>query len=179
MLGALGGAGCIWIVLANAVVVFQCAAMRSSCHALICSHPPPPSTPFTGCGLLHHPRRRAAAPHPADSRACDRHRQPRRLHPRQAVPPGAQGELCLRALGRHPGHLRSVRHQPVHWRRPQAGLHRRWGCCWHSSAGCLLCTCNGMRCAVCRLLQGLGLSACQQGLLWKRLLYACLRAGVN
>ena len=51
-----------------------------------------------------------------------RHRLPRRVHPRQALPHGPQGKFCLRALGRHSRHLRQVRHFPLHRRWAAAGV---------------------------------------------------------
>ncbi len=53
-----------------------------------------------GRRLLHHPRRRAPALHPADRRARHRHRQPRRLDHGQVVPGPPQGELPLRPVRR-------------------------------------------------------------------------------
>ena len=54
-------------------------------------------------------------------------RQPPVCPAAAAVPAGPHRELCLRALGRDPGHLRRLRHLPLHRRRPQARLHSR--CC--------------------------------------------------
>ncbi len=51
-----------------------------------------------GRRLLHHPRRRAAALHPADREAHDRHRQPGRLDHGQVVPRASQGVVPLHAL---------------------------------------------------------------------------------
>jgi phosphomethylpyrimidine synthase len=56
-----------------------------------------------GRGLLHHPRRRAAALRAADRQPHDRHRLARRLDHGQVVPGAPQGELPLHALR---GHLR-------------------------------------------------------------------------
>jgi hypothetical protein len=52
-------------------------------------------TCHTGCGLLDDPRRRAAAPYPADSAAHHRHCVARGVDPRQALPYGAQGGALL------------------------------------------------------------------------------------
>ena len=51
-----------------------------------------------GRRLLHHPRRRPPALHPADRQARHRHRLARRLDHGQVVPRAPQGELPLRAL---------------------------------------------------------------------------------
>ena len=56
-----------------------------------------------GGRLLHHPRRRAPALHPADRQAGHRHRLARRLDHGQVVPGPPPRELPLRALR---GHLR-------------------------------------------------------------------------
>ena len=53
-----------------------------------------------GRGLLHHPRRRAAALRAADREARDRHRLARRLDHGQVVPRAPPGELPLHALPR-------------------------------------------------------------------------------
>ena len=53
-----------------------------------------------GRGLLHGPRRRAAALHPADRAPRDRDRLARRLDHGQVVPGPSQGELPLHALPR-------------------------------------------------------------------------------
>jgi Radical SAM ThiC family len=42
-----------------------------------------------------------------------------------AVPAQSHRELCVRALGRHPGDLPYLRHLFVHWRRSAARLHCR------------------------------------------------------
>ncbi len=78
-----------------------------------------------GRGLLHHPRRRAAALHADDREAHDRHRLARRLDHGQVVPRAPQGELPLHALR---GHLRDhegLRRQLLARRRPAARLHLR------------------------------------------------------
>ena len=53
-----------------------------------------------GRGLLHDPRRRAPALHPAHRPARDGHRLPRRLDHGQVVPGAPRGELPLHALRR-------------------------------------------------------------------------------
>ena len=53
-----------------------------------------------GRRLLHDPRRRAAALHPADGEAHDRHRLARRLDHGEVVPRAPPGELPLHALRR-------------------------------------------------------------------------------
>ena len=53
-----------------------------------------------GRRLLHRARRRAAALHPADGAARDRHRLARRIDHRQVVPGAPPGELPLHALPR-------------------------------------------------------------------------------
>ena len=53
-----------------------------------------------GRRLLHHPRRRAPALHPADRQARHRHRLARRLDHGEVVPGASQGELPLHALRR-------------------------------------------------------------------------------
>ena len=78
-----------------------------------------------GRRLLHDPRRRAAALHPADREAHDRHRVARRLDHGQVVPRASQGELPLHALR---GDLRDhegVRRRVLARRRPAPGLDRR------------------------------------------------------
>ena len=51
-----------------------------------------------GRGLLHRPRRRAAALHPAHRAPRDRHRVARRVDHREVVPRASPGELPLHAL---------------------------------------------------------------------------------
>ena len=78
-----------------------------------------------GRRLLHDPRRRAAALHPADREAHDRHRLARRLDHGQVVPRASQGELPLHALR---GHLRDhegVRRRVLARRRPASRLDLR------------------------------------------------------
>ncbi len=80
-----------------------------------------------GRRLLHHPRRRAAALHPADREAHDRHRQPRRLDHGQVVPRASQGVVPLHALR---GNLRDhegLRRLVLPGRRPapRLGLRRQ------------------------------------------------------
>ena len=78
-----------------------------------------------GRGLLHHPRRRAAALRAADRQARHRHRLARRFDPGQVVPGAPQGEFPLHALR---GHLRDhegLRRRLLARRRPAPGLHRR------------------------------------------------------
>jgi phosphomethylpyrimidine synthase len=78
-----------------------------------------------GRRLLHHPRRRAAALHPADGEAHDRHRLARRLDHGQVVPRASQGELPLHALR---GHLRDhegLRRGLLARRRPAPRLDQR------------------------------------------------------
>ena len=73
-----------------------------------------------GRRLLHDPRRRAAALHPADREAHDRDRLARRLDHGQVVPRASQGELPLHALR---GNLRDhegVRRRVLARRRPAA-----------------------------------------------------------
>ena len=53
-----------------------------------------------GRGLLHRPRRRAAALRAHDRAARHRHRLPRRVHPRQVVPGASPRELRLHPLRR-------------------------------------------------------------------------------
>ena len=53
-----------------------------------------------GRRLFHHPRRRAAALHPADREPGHRHRQPRRLDHGEMVPVAPPGELPLHPLRR-------------------------------------------------------------------------------
>ncbi len=87
-----------------------------------------------GGGLLHHPRGRAAALHPAHGQAAHRHRQPRRLHPGQVVPGPPPGELPLHALR---GDLRDhegVRRQLQPGRRPAARARSRTPTTRRSSA---------------------------------------------
>ena len=64
----------------------------------------PHRTGRAGRGLFHHPRRRAAALHPAHRQSHDRHRQPRRQHHGQMVPRASPGKFPLHPLGRHLRH---------------------------------------------------------------------------
>ena len=78
-----------------------------------------------GRRLLHHPRRRAAALHPADRQARHRHRLARRLDHGQVVPRAPPGELPLHALR---GDLRDhegLRRLLLARRRPASRLDRR------------------------------------------------------
>jgi hypothetical protein len=68
---------------------------------------------------------RAAALHPADRAPHDRHRLPRRQHPRQVVPRPSQGELPLHPLGRDLRDHGGLRRQLQHRRRPAPRLDRR------------------------------------------------------
>jgi len=77
-----------------------------------------------GRGLLHHPRRRAAALRAAYRQACYRHRQPRRLDHGQVVPGAPQGELPLHAFRRHLRNHEGLRRDLLAGRRPAPGLHR-------------------------------------------------------
>ena len=58
-------------------------------------------TSGTGGGLLHHPRRGAAAIYSSDGEANDRDREPWRIDHGQVVSSPSQGELPLDSLGRH------------------------------------------------------------------------------
>ena len=78
-----------------------------------------------GRGLLHHPRRRPAAFHPADRAARHRHRQPRRLHPGQMVPGPSPGKFLLHPLGRNLRDHGRLRRELFHRRRPAPRLHCR------------------------------------------------------
>ena len=62
---------------------------------------------------------------PADRQARDRHRQPRRLHPRQVVPGPPPGELPLHALRRDLRDHDGLRRGLLTRRRPAPRLHRR------------------------------------------------------
>ena len=77
-----------------------------------------------GRGLLHHPRRRAAALRADDRQADDRHRLARRLDHGQVVPRASPGELPLHAFR---GHLRDhegLRRRLLARRRPAPRLDR-------------------------------------------------------
>ena len=78
-----------------------------------------------GRGLLHHPRRRAAAPRAADRQARYRHRLARRFDHGQVVPGAPQGELPLHALRGHLRNHEGLRRGLLAGRRPAARLHRR------------------------------------------------------
>ena len=78
-----------------------------------------------GRRLLHHPRRRAAALHPAHRRARHRHRLARRLDHGQVVPGASPRELPLRALRGDLRHLPRLRRELLARRRPATGLDRR------------------------------------------------------
>ena len=78
-----------------------------------------------GRRLLHDPCRRAAAVHPDDGEAHDRHRLARRFDHGQVVPVASQGELSLHALR---GDLRDhegLRRRVLARRRPAARLDLR------------------------------------------------------
>ena len=77
-----------------------------------------------GGGLLHPPRRRAAALRAVDRPPPHRHRQPRRLDPRQVVPGPPPGELPLHPLGRSLRDPRRLRRLDLARRRPPPGLDR-------------------------------------------------------
>ena len=70
-----------------------------------------------GGGLLHHPRRRAAALHPAHREPRDRDRLARRLHPRQVVPRPPHRELPLHPFPRHLRDPRRLRRRLLAGRR--------------------------------------------------------------
>ena len=78
-----------------------------------------------GRRLLHRARRRAAALHPADRAARDRHRLARRLDHREVVPRAPPGELPLHALPRDLRDHAGLRRLVLARRRPAAGLDRR------------------------------------------------------
>ena len=78
-----------------------------------------------GRRLLHRPRRRAAALHPDDGAAHDRHRLARRLDPREVVPGASPGELHLHALPRDLRDHARLRRVVLARRRPAARLDRR------------------------------------------------------
>ena len=78
-----------------------------------------------GRGLLHHPRRRAPALHPADREARHRHRQPRRLDHGQVVPLAPSRELPLHALRGDLRNHEGLRRGLLARRRPAPGLDRR------------------------------------------------------
>ena len=73
-----------------------------------------------GRRLLHDPRRRAAALHPADRQARHRHRLARRLDHGQVVPGPSPGELPLHALPRDLRDHGGVRRRLLARRRPAA-----------------------------------------------------------
>ncbi len=73
-----------------------------------------------GRGLLHDPRRRAAALHPADGQARHRHRLARRIDHGEVVPGAPQGELPLHALPRDLRDHARLRRQLLARRRPAA-----------------------------------------------------------
>ena len=78
-----------------------------------------------GRGLLHHPRRRAAALRAADREARHRHRLARRFDPGQVVPGAPQGKLPLHALRGHLRNHEGLRRGLLARRRPASGLDRR------------------------------------------------------
>ncbi len=78
-----------------------------------------------GRRLLHDPRRRAAALHPADRQAGDRHRLARRLDHGEVVPGAPPGELPLHALRADLRGDEEVRRVVLPRRRAAARLDRR------------------------------------------------------
>ena len=78
-----------------------------------------------GRGLLHHPRRRAAALRADDRQAHDRHRLARRLDHGQVVPRAPQGELPLHPLRGHLRNHEGLRRQLLARRRPASRLDLR------------------------------------------------------
>ena len=78
-----------------------------------------------GRRLLHHPRRRAAALRADDRAAHVRHRQPRRLDPRQVVPGASPGEFPLHALRRDLRDHARLRRLVLARRRPAPRRRRR------------------------------------------------------
>ena len=78
-----------------------------------------------GRGLLHHPRRRAAALRAAHRQAGDRHRLARRLDHGQVVPGASPGELPLHALPRDLRDHGRLRRLLLARRRPAPRLPRR------------------------------------------------------
>ena len=78
-----------------------------------------------GRRLLHRPRRRAAALHPDDRAARDRHRLARRLDHGEVVPRASPGELHLHALPRDLRDHARLRRLVLARRRPAAGIDRR------------------------------------------------------
>jgi len=78
-----------------------------------------------GRRLLHHPRRGAAALHPADGAPPHRHRLARRLDPGEVVPGPSPRELPLHALGRDLRDHGGLRRGLLDRRRPAARLDRR------------------------------------------------------
>ena len=78
-----------------------------------------------GGRLLHGPRRRAAALHPDDGAARDRHRVARRIDHGEVVPRASQGELHLHALPRDLRNHEGLRRVVLARRRAAARLDRR------------------------------------------------------
>ena len=78
-----------------------------------------------GRRLLHRPRRRAAALHPDDRAAHDRHRLARRLDHGEVVPRASPGELHLHALPRDLRDHARLRRLVLARRRPASGIDRR------------------------------------------------------
>ena len=78
-----------------------------------------------GRRLLHRPRRRAAALHPADRPARHRHRLARRIDPREVVPRAPPGELPLHALPRDLRDHARLRRVVLARRRAAARIDRR------------------------------------------------------
>ena len=78
-----------------------------------------------GRRLLHGPRRRAAALHPDDRAARDRHRLARRIDHGQVVPRASPGELHLHALPRDLRDHARLRRVVLARRRPASGIDRR------------------------------------------------------
>ena len=78
-----------------------------------------------GRRLLHGPRRRAPALHPAHGRSRHRHRVARRLDHRQVVPRASQGELSLHAVPRHLRDHARLRRVVLAGRRAATGIDRR------------------------------------------------------
>ena len=78
-----------------------------------------------GRGLLHHPRRRAAALRADDGQAHDRHRLPRRLDHGQVVPGAPQGKLPLHAFRGNLRNHEGLRRRLLAGRRPASGLDLR------------------------------------------------------